>query len=65
MIEYKVVETTTVTDETLEKILNEWAARGWVLDDIRFVVGEGSRRPVMAFVMFTREAQSSQSSTSR
>ena len=52
---YKVVETTTVTDEELERILNEWSARGWVLDSIRFVITEASRRPSMAFVVFTRE----------
>jgi hypothetical protein len=54
-VSYKVVETTTVTDEELERILNEWSAQGWVLDSIRFVVTEASRRPSMAFVLFTRE----------
>jgi len=54
MLKYKVVETTTVTDETLEKILNHWIAEGWEFDDVRFASGDGSRRPAMAFVFFTR-----------
>ena len=59
MLQYKVVELTTVTDEALEKILNEWTTQGWTLDDVRFVAGEGSRRPGMAFVFFTRREESS------
>jgi len=51
---YKFVELSTVTDETLEQAVNEWVARGWELDDIRFVVTEHSRRPAMAFVSFKR-----------
>ena len=54
-LEYKVVETSTVTDEELEHILNEWVGKGWSLDGIHFVIREASRRPAMAFVMFTRE----------
>jgi hypothetical protein len=52
---YKVVETSTVTDDILEKILNEWSAQGWKLEDIRFVTREASKRPAMAFITFTRE----------
>jgi hypothetical protein len=55
MLVYKVVETSTVTDEELERILNEWTPRGWTLDGIRFVARDSSRRPAMAFVTFTRE----------
>jgi hypothetical protein len=55
MLVYKVVETSTVTDEELERLLNEWVPQGWTLDGIRFVVRESSRRPAMAFVTFTRE----------
>ena len=51
---YKVVETSTVTDEELERILNEWTAQGWRLDSIQFVVREASKRPSMAFVLFTK-----------
>jgi hypothetical protein len=52
---YKVVETSEVSDASLEKILNEWTARGWKLDAIQFAMRESSKRPSMAFVTFTRE----------
>ncbi len=54
MLRYKVIETSTVTDESLEAILNQWSARGWCFDAMQFVMHEGSRRPAMAFVIFTR-----------
>ena len=54
-LRYKVVETSDVSDESLEQILNEWTARGWTLDGIRFAMRESSKRPAMAFVTFTRE----------
>lgn len=50
---YKVVETSTVTDEEIERILNEWSAKGWSFASIHFVTAESSRRPGMAFVFFT------------
>ena len=53
-LSYKVVETSSVTDEELERILNEWTARGWTLDSVRFAMREASKRPSMAFVTFTR-----------
>ena len=56
MIEYKVVELSVVTDESIEVALNEWTAKGWLFDTIQFVVREASKRPSMAFVFFTREA---------
>ena len=52
---YKVVETSNVTDEDLEKILNEWTKLGWTLDTIHFATRESSKRPAMAFVSFTRD----------
>jgi len=54
MIEYKVVETSTVTDETLEKIINQWSSEGWTYDGVQFAMSEASKRPAMAFVLFTR-----------
>jgi len=57
---YKVVEASTVTDEALEVIVNEWVARGWVLDGIQFAMRESSKRPAMAFVLFTREVSEDQ-----
>jgi hypothetical protein len=52
---YKVVELATVTDETIEEALNEWTAKGWRFDGMQFAMRESSRRPSMAFVLFTRE----------
>lgn len=53
-LRYKVVETSSVTDEELERILNEWTARGWKLDSVQFAMREASKRPSMAFVTFSR-----------
>ncbi|MFQ5699778.1 MAG: DUF4177 domain-containing protein [Myxococcota bacterium] len=52
--EYRVIETSMVTDEELERILNRTVAEGWVLDGIQFAMRESSRRPSMAFLLFTR-----------
>jgi hypothetical protein len=57
MLEYKVVEVGTVTEEVLEETLNEWTAKGWRFDGMQFAMRESSRRPGMAFVLFTREAR--------
>jgi hypothetical protein len=54
---YKFIELSTVTDETLEEVVNLWIGKGWQLDGIRFVTSEASRRPQMAFVSFTRERE--------
>lgn len=56
MITYKFVELSVVTDESIEEAVNDWVQKGWQLDAIRFVVGEASRRPQMAFISFTKEA---------
>jgi len=53
--EYRVVETSTVTDEALTRILNHETRAGWVYDGMSFVPNEASKRPRMAFVIFTRE----------
>jgi hypothetical protein len=52
---YKVVETSTVTDEVLERLINEWVSKGWHFDDIKFAMKESSKRPSMAFIIFTQE----------
>ena len=57
--EYKVVETQTVTDEQLERIINRWVGEGWVLDTVQFAMRESSKRPAMAFVIFTRAEEPS------
>ena len=53
-LEYKFVETSVVTDESLEHIVNKWVGQGWQLDGIHFVTAPTSKRPVMAYVAFTR-----------
>ncbi len=55
MTVYKVVEASTVTDEALERIINEWAGKGWTFEVVQFAMRESSKRPAMAFVLFTRE----------
>lgn len=52
---YKVIELGTVTEEEIEKTLNEWTSQGWKLDGIQFAMRDSSKRPSMAFVTFTRE----------
>jgi hypothetical protein len=56
-IRYKVVETSDVTDQALEEILNEWTGKGWRFDTMQFAMRESSKRPSMAFVTFTRTAE--------
>lgn len=54
-MQYKVVELSNVTDEEIEKALNEWTAKGFHFDSMHFAMRESSRRPSMAFLTFTRE----------
>jgi len=55
VLRYKVVETSSVTDDELERILNEWTGRGYRFEGMQFAMRDGSKRPSMAFVTFTRE----------
>lgn len=52
---YKVIELSTVTEEAIEDALNNWSAKGWHFDGMQFAMRESSRRPAMAFLLFTRE----------
>jgi hypothetical protein len=52
---YKVIETSTVTDEEIETILNYWIGQGYVFESVHFVTAESSRRPKMAFIFFTKK----------
>jgi hypothetical protein len=54
--EYKFVELSIVTEDTLEEAVNRWVGEGWELDRIHFVVTEASKRPAMAFISFIRAA---------
>ncbi|MBY0399258.1 DUF4177 domain-containing protein [Myxococcota bacterium] len=53
-MQYKVVEVANVTDEEIEKVLNEWTVLGWTFDAMHFAMRESSKRPSMAFLTFTR-----------
>ena len=55
MLIYKVAEINTVTDEELESAINKWTNDGWALDGIHFAMREASKRPAMAFILFTKE----------
>ena len=59
---YKVVEISTVTDEVIEQVLNQWTSKGWQFDQIQFVVRDASRRPGMGFLFFTRPAMEKETS---
>jgi hypothetical protein len=52
---YKVIELSTVSDETIEECLNDWTVKGWHYDGMQFAMRESSKRPAMAFVLFTKE----------
>jgi len=52
---YKVIELGTVTEDAIEEVLNDWSAKGWSFDGMQFAMRESSRRPSMAFMLFTRE----------
>ncbi len=54
LLRYKVVEIPVVTDEAIEAALNQLTAQGWQFDTLQFVVREASKRPAMAFAIFTR-----------
>jgi hypothetical protein len=59
----RVLETSDVTAENLERLLNEMLADGWRFDGIHFVMRENSRRPAMAFLIFYPSAGPEQETT--
>lgn len=52
---YKVIEIGTVTEEAIEEVLNDWSSKGWAFDGLQFAMRESSKRPSMAFALFTKE----------
>jgi len=56
---YKVVELSTVDEISLENTLNEWVRQGWRLDGMHFAMRDSSKRPAMAFVLFTQSEDKS------
>ena len=51
---FKVVEVAPVTEESLQSALNERTGEGWSFQSLHFVMREGSHRPSMAYLFFTR-----------
>ena len=51
---FKVVEVSPVAEDTLERALDERAAEGWRFHSLHFVQREGSHRPALAYLFFTR-----------
>ena len=54
-LRYKVIEIAMVTDDELEKTLNQWTGEGWTFETMQFAMRDSSKRPSMAFVTFTRD----------
>jgi hypothetical protein len=61
VLQYKVVELSTVDEATLEDTVNSWVPEGWTLESVHFAMRESSKRPAMAFVFFTRLGKEAQS----
>lgn len=55
MLRYSVIELSNVSEETIEAALNEKTVQGWQFDSMQFAMRESSKRPAMAFLLFTRE----------
>ncbi len=53
-VEYRYVETSLVTDDELTRLLNHWCREGWRYEGVQFAMREASKRPAMAFLLFTR-----------
>lgn len=56
-LRYKVVELANVDEASLELTVNQWVGAGWAFDGVQFAMRESSKRPSMAFVMFTRPGE--------
>ncbi len=58
ILEYKTVELSIVTDHDIEEAINKTVRKGgWTLDGIHFAMRDSSKRPAMAFILFTRQAE--------
>lgn len=56
MLIYKVIEIGTVTEDAIEETLNDWCSKGWNFDGLQFAMRESSKRPAMAFALFTKDS---------
>lgn len=54
VLHYKVMELSTVDEQSLERGINQGVAQGWRFDGMQFAMRESSKRPAMAFLVFTR-----------
>lgn len=54
---WAVVEVSPVAEDTLERALNQRSAEGWSFESVHFVTREGSHRPALAYLFFTRSAR--------
>ena len=45
-----------MADRQIEDVLNRWTGEGYRFESIHFVTQPGSRRPAMAFLVFSRAA---------
>ncbi len=57
VLQYKVVEISTVDEMSIEGVLNAWVPQGWTFDGVQFSTRDASKRPAMAFVFFTRRVE--------
>ena len=55
-VAYKVVEVSPVSDETLERALNDLTREGWSFESLHLAMREGSHRPALAYLFFVRGA---------
>jgi hypothetical protein len=53
---WRVIELADVCDRTIEEALNAATEGGWRFESVHFVTQPGNRRPMMAFLFFTRDA---------
>ncbi len=53
---WRVVELADVSDRSIEEALNAATGDGWRFESVHFVTQPGNRRPMMAFLFFTRDA---------
>lgn len=51
---YKVIEVSPVSDEALERALNDVTRDGWTFESMHFAMREGSHRPALAYLFFVR-----------
>ena len=51
-----MVELADVCDRSIEGALNAATGDGWRFETVHFVTQPGNRRPMMAFLFFTRDA---------